>query len=81
MDMQSAASAFAAATAMFSAVVAIGPFLPAWCTRQAETKMDKERIRAPSGSRGRQSLPSARPDRSLGLDWPLRQGPNGDWAE
>ena len=44
MDMQSAASAFAAATAMFSAVVAIGTFLPAWCTRQAETKMDKERI-------------------------------------
>ena len=45
MDMPSAASAFAAAAATFSAVVAIGTLLPAWCTRQAETKMDKERIR------------------------------------
>jgi hypothetical protein len=42
MDMQSAASAFAAAAATFSAVVAIGTLLPAWCTRKAEAEMENE---------------------------------------
>jgi hypothetical protein len=45
MDMQSAASAFAAAAATFSAVVAIGTLLPAWCTRKAEAEMENEPIR------------------------------------
>ena len=46
MDMQSAASAFAAAAATFSAVVAIGTFLPAWCTLEAEAELEKKPIRA-----------------------------------
>jgi len=45
MDMQSAASAFAAAAATFSAVVAIGTLLSAWCTRKAEAEMENDCIR------------------------------------
>ena len=53
MDIQSAATAFAAAATLFGIIIMIGTFFPARCVSEAIIDKREQRVRGLGGSVGR----------------------------